>query len=121
MAEQQSSGGNQEARPSLLAQMFPLILMMMLWWFFLKPKPAPPAPPPDLVTTEITGLGKTIDLYAKHHQGQYPLKLDLMIPLYLPSIPGGYTYTVEPGAYTLVNVGTHQQYIGGKGLENPAP
>lgn len=120
MAQEKSDSG-EEARPSLLAQLLPLIIMMVVWYYVLRPKPQAPAPPPDLVTTEITGLGKTVDLYARHHGGQYPLKLDMLVPLYMPAVPGGYTYTVEPGAFTLVNVGTRMQYIGGKGLEKPAP
>lgn len=118
---QDSSAPGPEARPSLSSMLMPLLIMMLVWTFIIKPKNEPPPPPPDLVTTEITSLGKTIEVYARHHGGEYPLKLDLMVPLYLPAVPGGYTYTVEPGAFTLVNVGTHQQYISGKGLENKAP
>lgn len=100
--------------------LLPLLLMWFAYQLMFPAKKEAPPPPPDYVSTEITGLGKMIEVYAQK-EGQYPLKLDQMVPLYIPSIPGGYTYTVEPGAFTLVNVGTHQQYVSGKGLENPAP
>lgn len=121
MSQDKPAAPNAPERPSLTSMLLPLLIMMLVWHYVLAPKKEAPPPPPDYVSTEITALGKTIELYARHHGGTYPLKLDMMIPLYIPSVPGGYTYTVEPGAFTLVNVGTHQQYVSGKGLENPAP
>ncbi len=105
----------------MASMLLPLVIMMTVWMFFFGGNKEAPPPPPDLVTTQIESLGKTIEAYARHHEGVYPLKLDLLVPLYLPQVPGGYTYTVEPGAFTLVNVGSHQQYTSAKGLEKVTP